>query len=228
MARTSAVRRMILGGCAALAVTVVGLAVLQHAISQTHSQAKATTTATDVPTASADPVATAASPKSTPDDPGLLPADQVDFSVAINAFSDQIYALGARYPDAFATFVVAGETASVEIGISQVAPEDQRSGLITDATAILSQYPVSFSFSDKPSALAPLQSVVDEIGAEASIWAPRFGGQNYVMGADAEAGVVHVTTEGPPDPEWTDFIHNGVRVIVTSADGPVTSIGIAE
>ena len=232
MARSTAVRRVILGGCAMVAIAAVGLAVLQQITSDRDAQATAIPAAQATPKASTPPTTTTPTPTTipttTPDSSGLLPANQVDFSVAVNAFSDQIFALGAKYPDAFSTFVVAGETASVEIGISQFAPEDQRSGLITEATAILSQYPVSFTFPDKPTALAPLQSVVDEIGADASIWAPRFGGQNFVMGADPETGVVNVTSEGPPDPEWSDFVYNGVRVIVTSADGPVVSLGLAE
>lgn len=227
MVRTATVHRVILGCCAAVAFAAVGLAVLQQqSASPSNPPESAMNTATASPSVSAEPTPTGAA--STPDEQGLIPTDQVNFSVAVNAFSDQIFALGTKYPDAFSTFVVAGETASVEIGISQFAPDDQRSGLITEATAILSQYPVNVSFPDKPSALAPLQSVVDEIGAEASIWVPRFGGQNFAMGADVDAGVVYVTTERPPDPEWTDFMYNGVRVLVTSANGPVMSLELAE
>jgi hypothetical protein len=153
--------------------------------------------------------------------PGLIAKEQVDFSNAINEFSDPIFDLGTKYPDVFATFVVDHSTETVEVSVAESASSERREAFATEVTSILSKFPYVFTLPRSGFALARLQAVAKEIVGDFKTWEPRFGGGSYVANADVKSGVVYITSEGQPQDEWSRFMYKGVQVVVTPGEGPV-------
>lgn len=157
--------------------------------------------------------------------PGMIPEEQGDFSNAINEFSDPIFNLGTKYPDVFSTFVVDQSTETVEVAVAHSATADRREAFVAEVTSILSKYPYAYTLPRSEFALAPLQAVAEEIVGDFKTWQPRFGGGSYAANPDANSGIVYITSEGQPQVEWSQFVLEGVKVVVTSGDRPVVVPG---
>lgn len=147
-----------------------------------------------------------------------------EFGSASAEFSDPIHTIGAKYPKVFSRFEVDVENETVVIGYDQSSEESERNLFFAEIEAIMAPFSYTLEFSQKAYNRHDIQTVSDELTTDIELWAPRFGNDGYGTAPDTEGdGVVRVSAEGIPDPQWSNFEHKGVHVVVEHTDAPVVT-----